>query len=77
MPVKDFVATETRFAILQRTNPDRAAELALLAQADVDERRRFYEQLAGIHRSVPHIEEAELDAASEMTAPRTNREDQA
>ena len=48
MPVKDFVATETRFAILQRTNPERAAELAALAQADIDERWRFYEQLAGI-----------------------------
>jgi pyruvate-ferredoxin/flavodoxin oxidoreductase len=57
IPVKDFVATETRFAILQRTNPERAAELAVLAQADVNERRRYYEQLAGIHRSVPHIEE--------------------
>ena len=35
----------------QRTNPERAAELAELAQADVDERWRYYEQLAGMHRS--------------------------
>ena len=39
----------------QRTNPERAAELAELAQADADERWRYYEQLAGMHRSVPHV----------------------
>jgi hypothetical protein len=55
MPISDFVASETRFAILQRTDPERAAELAELAQADADERWRYYEQLAGIHRVVPHV----------------------
>ena len=64
IPVKDFVATETRFAILQRTNPERAARLAALAQADADERWRYYEQLAGIHRSIPHIDEPRLDAVT-------------
>jgi len=59
IPIRDFVATETRFAILQRTDPERAAELATLAQADADERWRYYEQLAGIHRSVPHIPQPE------------------
>ena len=53
MPIKEFVATETRFAILQRTNPERAAELAELAQADADERWHYYEQLAGIQQTVP------------------------
>ncbi len=56
IPIADFVATETRFAVLQRTDPDRAAELATLAQADADERWRYYEQLAGIERTVPHAE---------------------
>jgi pyruvate-ferredoxin/flavodoxin oxidoreductase len=55
MPVSEFVAGETRFAILARTQPERAAELAQLAQADVDERWRYYEQLAAMHRSVPHV----------------------
>src|ERR1019366_4741504 len=55
MPLRQFVATETRFAILERTNPERAAELAALAQADVDERWRYYEQLAGIERTAPHV----------------------
>jgi pyruvate-ferredoxin/flavodoxin oxidoreductase len=55
IPVSEFVASETRFAILARTHPERAAELAELAQADVDERWRYYEQLAAMHRSVPHV----------------------
>ncbi len=55
IPVRDFVATETRFAVLARTHPERAAELAGLAQADADERWRYYEQLAGVLRTVPHL----------------------
>ncbi|MGQ0433400.1 MAG: pyruvate:ferredoxin (flavodoxin) oxidoreductase, partial [Microthrixaceae bacterium] len=55
MPVGDFVATEARFAILQRTDPQRAAELAELLQGDADERWRYYEQLADMHRTVPSI----------------------
>jgi pyruvate-ferredoxin/flavodoxin oxidoreductase len=64
IPVRDFVGTEARFAILQRTDPSRAGELARLLQADVDERWRYYEQLATIHRSVPHVdpEDVENDA---------------
>ncbi len=55
MPLSEFVAGETRFAILARTQPDRARELAELAQADVNERWRYYEQLAAMRRSVPHV----------------------
>jgi pyruvate-ferredoxin/flavodoxin oxidoreductase len=77
IPVKDFVATETRFAILQRTNPERAAELAALSQADINERRRYYEQLAGVRRSVPHIEEADLYLVDEMAGPTNAGEEQA
>ncbi len=55
IPIADFVATETRFAVLQRTQPERAAELAALAQADADERWRYYEQLSGVERTVPHV----------------------
>ena len=56
IPIAEFAASETRFAILGRTDPERAAELAELAQADADERRRYYEGLAGIERTVPHLE---------------------
>ena len=53
IPVAEFAATETRFAILARTNPERAVRFAELAQADVDERWRFYTQLAAIQRTAP------------------------
>ena len=59
MPISEFVATETRFAILQRTDPEKAAELAELIQADADERWRYYEQMSGMHRSVPHLHPVE------------------
>ncbi|HUG48723.1 MAG TPA: pyruvate:ferredoxin (flavodoxin) oxidoreductase, partial [Candidatus Limnocylindria bacterium] len=59
IPVADFVATETRFAVLSLTNPERAEQLAELAQADADERWRYYEQLAGMERTVPHVEPGE------------------
>jgi pyruvate-ferredoxin/flavodoxin oxidoreductase len=61
IPVSDFAGTETRFAILQRTDPARARELAALLQADADERWRYYEQLAAMHRTVPHTEGPEPD----------------
>jgi pyruvate-ferredoxin/flavodoxin oxidoreductase len=61
MPISEFVSTETRFAILQRTDPEKAAELADLIQQDANERWRYYEQLAGMHRSVPHLHEAEAE----------------
>jgi pyruvate-ferredoxin/flavodoxin oxidoreductase len=52
--VHDFVSTEARFAVLGRTHPERAARLASLVQADVDERWKYYEQLAAMERAVPH-----------------------
>jgi hypothetical protein len=61
------VAGETRFAILARTQPERAADLAQLAQADVDERWRYYEQLAAMHRSVPHLPLMDPDKQAELT----------
>jgi pyruvate-ferredoxin/flavodoxin oxidoreductase len=64
MPVAEFVAGETRFAILARTDPERAADLAALAQADVDERWRYYEQLSAMHRSVPHVHPADAEGAT-------------
>ena len=39
--------TEGRFAMLTRSDPERAEVLLAEAQADVDERWRYYEQLAG------------------------------
>jgi pyruvate-ferredoxin/flavodoxin oxidoreductase len=66
IPISDFVATETRFAVLQRTHPERAAELAALAQSDADERWHYYEQLAGIERTVPHVHRPDPDIVPEV-----------
>ncbi len=60
IPVRDFAATEARFAVLERTHPERAARLAALAQADADERWRYYEQLAAMHRTVPSVAETDV-----------------
>ena len=49
----EFEETETRFAVLDRPHPERAAQLAELAQADVDERWHYYEQLAEVERTMP------------------------
>jgi pyruvate-ferredoxin/flavodoxin oxidoreductase len=66
VPVADFVETETRFAILKRTDPERARDLAALLQADVDERWRYYTQLAAIERSLPHaVSEVAPDVESD------------
>ncbi|MGK2851165.1 MAG: pyruvate:ferredoxin (flavodoxin) oxidoreductase [Candidatus Limnocylindrales bacterium] len=74
IPIADFVGTETRFAVLQRTDPERAAELAALAQADADERWHYYQQLAGIERTVPHLIHLDAPLPSSVT---TTAEDEA
>jgi len=68
IPVRDFVASETRFAILRRTDPERAQQLGHLLQADVDERWRYYEQLAAMHRSVPALDEGDDEDEPAVTA---------
>ncbi|HVM68090.1 MAG TPA: pyruvate:ferredoxin (flavodoxin) oxidoreductase [Acidimicrobiales bacterium] len=55
-PVRDFALAETRFAMLAHSDPERSAHLLALAQADADERWRYYEQLAGEERAIPHEE---------------------
>jgi pyruvate-ferredoxin/flavodoxin oxidoreductase len=61
MPLREFARAEARFAMLERSDPDRAHHLMALAQADVDERWHYYEQLAGVERSVPHEPGAIVD----------------
>jgi pyruvate-ferredoxin/flavodoxin oxidoreductase len=57
IPVSEFTSREARFAMLARSDPDRARELLAAAQEDVDRRRHLYEQLAGIDRAPEHEEE--------------------
>jgi len=45
MSFKDYAYNETRFKMLTKSNPDRAAELIELAQKDVDTKWRIYEAM--------------------------------
>ncbi len=54
VPLAEFVASEGRYAMLARSHPEEAARLIDLAQSDVDERWRYYTQLAGVERRMAH-----------------------
>ncbi len=76
IPLRAFTASEARFASLSRTDPARAERLLGLAQADVDERWRYYQQLAEIERTLPAeagalpaTGEAESAAGGEAASP--------
>jgi pyruvate-ferredoxin/flavodoxin oxidoreductase len=58
LPLRDFVASEARFAMLMRSDPERAERLLALAQVDADERWRHYTQLAGVERTVSELPSA-------------------
>jgi len=58
----DFTDEETRYTSLERDDHDRSEHLLELAQADIDERWHYYEQLAGIERSLSADTEDELGA---------------
>jgi pyruvate-ferredoxin/flavodoxin oxidoreductase len=53
IPFAEFARTEARFAMLFRSDPHRAKELMARSEADIAERWRYYEQLAGVSRSAP------------------------
>ena len=46
IPLKDYLKRENRFAVLGKTNPQHAEELATLAQQQVQGRIQFYRHLA-------------------------------
>ncbi|MCA9319727.1 MAG: pyruvate:ferredoxin (flavodoxin) oxidoreductase, partial [Planctomycetes bacterium] len=53
-PFKSFAETEARFAMLMRSQPERAEELLRLAQKDIDDRWNLYTQLADVeHGTTP------------------------
>jgi len=52
IPVREFMAAETRFSMLAASDPERAEHLGQLAQADVNERWHYLTQLAGVERSM-------------------------
>jgi pyruvate-ferredoxin/flavodoxin oxidoreductase len=56
VPLREFALREARYAMLARTDPARSEQLLSLAAAAVDERWRYYEQLAAVERTIPHYE---------------------
>jgi pyruvate-ferredoxin/flavodoxin oxidoreductase len=44
--LREFTQLETRFKMLEKSQPERARELAKLAQKDVDSRWKLYEHMA-------------------------------
>jgi pyruvate-ferredoxin/flavodoxin oxidoreductase len=63
--VRDFTKDEARFGILARSAPAEFERLMQLAQEDVDERWKLYEQLAGVERVAPHLPEPTDPATGE------------
>jgi pyruvate-ferredoxin/flavodoxin oxidoreductase len=68
IPVADFAMAETRFSMLARSDPEHSRHLLALAQADADERWRYYEQLAGLTRAVPQARLDDLATTDEAPA---------
>ncbi|WP_353620961.1 pyruvate:ferredoxin (flavodoxin) oxidoreductase [Stieleria mannarensis] len=59
-PFKDVAMKEARFAMLARSNPERARELMALAQKDIDDTWHYYQQLAGVERDNPDLQPTEV-----------------
>ncbi len=53
---KEYAATEARFAMLARSNPEHAEELMIQAQHDIDDRWHLYEQMVNVERTAVYEE---------------------
>ncbi|CAB4859381.1 unannotated protein [freshwater metagenome] len=67
LPIADFVGSEGRFTMLARSHPEQAARLMALAQIDVDERWRYYRQLAGVERTLASLDEEQTNNSETPT----------
>ena len=65
LPYAEFLGSEARFGMLTRSDPERAAQLRTLAEADVADRWKYYEQLAGVERAAPTHADAATIAETE------------
>ena len=74
-PVASFAASEARFAMLARSDPEAAAELMELQQRDIDERWRLYEQMAGQERTMIGRSDADEDGGETRRPDGTVRSD--
>lgn len=65
--VEAYLASEPRFAMLKRSDPERAEALWKRAHADVDERWRYYSQMAAVERALTVDGPAGTEAPAENT----------
>jgi pyruvate-ferredoxin/flavodoxin oxidoreductase len=65
LPLSSFALHEARFAMLARSDPEQFARLMRLAEADIRERWRYYEDLAGLDRTAPELPPAPRPRAEE------------
>ncbi len=52
MTFRDFAMKEARFGMLARSNPEEADRLFKLTQQDINDQWHYYEQMAGIERTI-------------------------
>jgi pyruvate-ferredoxin/flavodoxin oxidoreductase len=55
LPLRQFAETEARFGILARIDPGEFDHLMTIAEEDTRERWRYYQQLATLPRTAPHL----------------------
>ena len=70
IPYRDYLASETRFSVLNRTHPDDAERFLKLAQKHVESKYSLYEQLAHLawQKADKPVEAALAEKASSATA---------
>ncbi len=56
IPLGEFTRLENRFAVLERTDADRAASLRRTQQQQIAQQRAFYEEIAGVNMPKPPAE---------------------
>jgi pyruvate-ferredoxin/flavodoxin oxidoreductase len=52
MTFEQFAMQEARFSMLARSDPEHAKQLFELAQSDIDDQWHYYEQMAGVERTI-------------------------
>lgn len=76
--LREMLSTEGRFAMLERSDPERAALLRAGLQRDISERWSYYEQLAGVHRRMVTPDgDVDGDVAPDEDAPDAGGKDDA
>jgi pyruvate-ferredoxin/flavodoxin oxidoreductase len=53
---EEFARSEARFAMLGKVDPEGEEELLRQAQADIDDRWHYYEQMVHVHRTAEYAE---------------------